>query len=147
MRRSWYIIILTPIALACDPLVARTLRLTPSPAPRGDSTVASIEARHRDALAASDRLAVRFGLEPAPPSGDCARSWRLPYHRRREVPPWSNGLSICVESVTTDALEVQISEIARQWSPKGDSLQRMFADTFARYGTVVTVRALSPGSP
>ena len=145
MRRAWCLVTITPILLACDPLVARTLRLTPSPGPRTDSTaVASVDARHQLALAATDRLANRFGLEPVPPSGECTRSWRLPHHRRKEVPPWSSGLSVCVESVTSDALEVQISEITRQWSPKGDSLQRALADTLARYGTVVTVRAISP---
>jgi hypothetical protein len=121
------------LLLGCDPVVSNTLRLTPSPVAVADSVTVQAGATRADALAAVERLALTYGLQPQSEFPKrCTREWRS-----GPTGQYRLRLYMCAVVPPGGGLDVQLSEyITDRWSPKGDSLRRALADTLARFGSV-----------
>ena len=125
-------------ALACDPAVGTTVRLTPSPSPAASIAMRG-GAMREAALEAVGRVARDFGLDAVSEAEtSCDREWLFRGSRTQ------TGLAICATLRGPDEVELSIGEfITRRWSPRGDSLRRTVGDTLARYGTVVILNPRS----
>ena len=111
----------------------RVTRLYFNPTPVStDTTVAQRHATPVEALAAVERLAVRFGLAPRPGDlGECAGAWLARNYDGGRV----QQLHICALPAPDGGLQVVVTEFVG-WSPRSDSLRYALADTLARFGTV-----------
>ena len=124
----------------CDPAIATNLHLSPTPAVSGDS-MRSKDVRS-DALAAVERIALGFGLEPIK-GLDCNRAWRATGYRRAPGQP-RGSMVVCVMFPADGSLVVRVGEgITNRWSPRGDSLRSTLTDTLARFGSVRSASAES----
>ena len=130
MYRSPVLIVAAFVVLACDPVVSRTLRLTPSSA----GTSPEIQAETSEALSAIERVAREFALNPVASRDprSCRHRWESDtYHDGRRI----LRLGICATPTRSGELEVRVSEgITACWSLKGDSLRLAVAETLARFG-------------
>lgn len=133
MPRALIILAVALFPIACDPVGMSTLRLAPAPA--SVSAPATGEPR-TDPLAAAERVAASFGLQPRGEYGGCPRLWYLGGNRRTDGPRGGGAdLTMCAQRDTAGGLEVHVGEI-RGWSPFGNRLRRALSDTLARYGSV-----------
>jgi hypothetical protein len=131
------LLVLLPLLAACDPVVGSTLRLLPPLAVAGDTSYAVRSAQLTEALRATGRLALRFGLAPHRHSGRCTRAWSLSSYARTDPGKRHGTLQLCATLSSDGALQVHLREgPSVDWSAKGDSLRRELADTLARYGRV-----------
>ena len=118
------------LALSCGRVT--TLSVIPSPSGSADSAHASSITQSTSAVAAVDRMALRYGLSPRPgPNASCVGAWMAKDYDRTGP----QQLHICARSTPAGTLEVIITEFVG-WSPKVDSLRHELADTLARFGTV-----------
>ena len=132
MRRILSILGTSLTVAGCDPAIATSLRVAPASSPPVDGA-----ALRSDALAAVERVSLRFGLAPAEGRSEgCDRAWTA-YNYPRAPRQVRGGLSVCVLSSVDHHFEVRIAEgITSSWSPKADSLRRALTDTLARFGSV-----------
>jgi len=133
MRRCGLAIAAALFVLGCDPVVSRTIRLTPSPAVSVASGSDSGGSRS-EALAAVERIARQFGLTPIASRNprNCTHQWESEVYQFRSS---RLRLGISATPTTDGQLEVSVAEfITTCWSPKGDSLRIALADTLARFG-------------
>ena len=130
MYRSLIPIVAASVVLGCDPVVNRTLSLTPSSA--GMSS--GVQAATSEALSAVERVARGFGLNPiaSVDPRNCQHRWESDSYRHGNR---NLRLSVCATPTQSGELEVRIAEfITSCWTPKGDSLRVAVADTLARFG-------------
>ena len=133
-RLGTVIAIATVLIAGCTPVVRSSLRVTPMVTPDLSTTAPS--PRPADAMAAVERLAVRFGLkldENKGPTGP--KTWRGPAYTSNRA----QRLRIYAHLGSDGAFNATVSESATtQWSPRGDSLRQALADTLTCFGVLAT---------
>ena len=120
------------LVTGCDFIVRTSLRVVPPPPATVDTTVHGRSPV--DAMAAVERLALRFGLTPEEnKSATGPKSWRGPAYKGSGARKLYVYASVGGDGV----LSVDVSEIlTTHWSPRGDSLRKALADTLRDFGSL-----------
>ena len=120
------------VVAGCDPIVRTSMRVMLLPTATVDTTVRS--GSPVKAMAAVERLALRFGLKPEEnKSATGPKSWRGPAYNGSGARKLYVYASVGGDGV----LRVEVSEIiTTRWSPRGDSLTKALADTLRDFGSL-----------